>query len=586
MNPRPASELRALLDRIDGSGYGAWRALGGAWGFAGFTLVVDRVQRDPFAPPSRVRVFRDAEHAGFLPEFCRPGPRAEGLACRVARGFAEASGPSRGRGSSGPGAGITMVAPGQEVLPISAVLPGADGSVEARFAVHLPGRGRRVDGRSGARLLLEVLPRVVDEALTASAYPAGDLALHALVNEDAHTLRARLRERGLVAFVADGAHLPRRSGIDERPLEGPDVVPFESPTSLRVALERPNAGPISGMGIPAGVTLVTGGGYHGKSTLLRALARGVWNHRPGDGREWVVTDPDAVKIRAEDGRPVAGVDISPFIGALPGASGTAQGRAFSTENASGSTSQAAAIVEALEVGARVLLVDEDTAATNFMIRDRRMQELVPKAGEPITPFVDRVRELHRGLDISSVLVIGGSGDYLDEADLVLGMRDFRCHDVTERARKVAAALPTGRIREAPEPMNLPVPRIPDPATLDPSSGRHPVRVRARGVDRIEFGRTHADVRAVEPLASEAQLRGIAEALAWIALGARAPDAPRGGRTLAALLDALEAALDAAPADGGSPFDLLAPDRRGDLEGFRRHEVAAALNRLRGFRVLG
>ena len=583
--PRPSSsfdDLRRLLLRLDGAGYGGYRALGeaSAWAFPGFVLKVDHVQRDPFAPPSRMRVFRDAEATGFSPALCQRGPRAEGVACRVARRFGEEL-------TTGPGAGLGITIPGQEVLPISAIILGSNGGVEARFTAALPGKGRRIDGRAAARLLLEELPRVVEAALTASAYAEGDLERHAQVNEDAEALRAQLRPRGLVAFVADGSILPRRSGVDEHPLGGPGVVAFESPASLRVTLERPNAGPLSGMGIPEGVTLVTGGGFHGKSTLLRALARGVWNHRPGDGREGVVTDPDAVKIRAEDGRSVAGVDISPFIGRLPGAEPPGGGgspsdsRIFSTSNASGSTSQAAAIMEALEAGARVLLVDEDTSATNFMIRDRRMQELVPRAREPITPFVDRVRELHRSLGISSVLVLGGSGDYLDEADTVLTLDAFQCHEVTARAREVAAAHPTGRIREATGPMGLPGPRCPDPASLDPSRGRHAIRIRARGRERIEFGATDVDLSAVEPVVSNAQLRGIAEALGWVATGIRS------GRLegdIPTLLDAVEEAMTRAAAEGGTSLDALGRGTEGDLASFRRHELAAALNRVRGLVV--
>jgi len=583
--PRPSGssdDLRRLLLRLDGAGYGRYRALGeaGAWAFPGFVLRVDHVQRDPFAPPSRMRVFRNAEAAGFSAALCRSGPRAMGVACRVARRLGE------GR-VEGRGAGLTITEPGQEVLPISAIILGSDGGVEARFTAALPGRGRRIDGGAAVRLLLEELPRMVEAALTAAAYAEGDLERHAQVNEDAEALRAQLRPRGLVAFVADGSILPRRSGVDERPLEGSGVVAFESPASLRVTLERPNAGPLSGMGIPEGVTLVTGGGYHGKSTLLRALALGVWNHRPGDGREGVVTDPDAVKIRAEDGRSVAGVDISPFIGRLPGAEppgggGSPSGcRIFSTTNASGSTSQAAAIMEALEAGARVLLVDEDTSATNFMIRDRRMQELVPRVREPITPFVDRVRELHRSLGISSVLVLGGSGDYLDEADTVLTLDAFQCHEVTARAREVAAAHPTGRIREATGPMVLPGPRCPDSASLDPSQGRHAIRIRPRGRARIEFGTTDVDLSAVEPVVSNAQVRGIAEALGWVATGLRS------GRLegdIPTLLDAVEEAMTRAAAEGGTPLDALGRGTEGDLASFRRHELAAALNRVRGLLV--
>jgi predicted ABC-class ATPase len=574
-------DLERTLRQIDGAGYGRYRALEGAWAFPDFVLVVDRVQRDPFAPPSRVRVFRDAKATGLSPGLCTPGPRAEGLACHLARHFA---GQCRARwGGAGPGAaGLAMTAPAQEVLPITAVLTGDDGSIEARFTAGLPARGRRIDGPAAVRLLLEDLPALVAGTFTAGAHDPGELALYAEVNEDALALRAALRGRGLVAFVADGALLPRRSGIDDRPLEGAGVVPFESPPSLRVTLERPNLGPVRGLGIPAGVTLITGGGYHGKSTLLDALGRGVWNHRPGDGREWVVTDPDAVRIRAEDGRSVAGVDVSPFIGALPG-EGAPDPAAFSTGNASGSTSQAAATVEALEAGARLLLVDEDTAANNFMVRDRRMQALVPASREPIRPFVDRVRELHDLLGVSTVLVVGGSGDYLDEADLVLALDAFRCHDATEAAREVAAAFPTGRLHEAGVPLAAPTPRHPDPATLDPARGRRRIHLRPRGVRALEFGTGRVELAAVEMLVSEAQLRAAGEALVLVAellAEGGEGDAP----SVAELLDRVEHRLSAAEARGGCALDALGRGTDGDLAGFRRHELAAILNRVRGLRV--
>ena len=153
-------------------------------------------------------------------------------------------------------------------------------------------------------------------------------------------------------------------------------------------------------GFPQGITLIVGGGFHGKSTLLNALEAGVYNHKPNDGRELVITDPDVVKIRAEDGRSVSGVDISPFINNLPFGQETTQ---FSTENASGSTSQAANIMEALECEELLrMLVDEDTAATNFMIRDQRMQQLIAKDKEPITPFIDRVRQLYNEHNVSTI----------------------------------------------------------------------------------------------------------------------------------------------------------------------------------------
>jgi predicted ABC-class ATPase len=464
-----------------------------------------------------------------------------------------------------------MDAPRQEVLRQTAVQVHADGTVEARFRVGLPARGRRILGRQAALLLTEDVPELVAGALLAEAHAADALLLHAEANEDAEHLRALLEERGLVGFVADGAVLPRRSGVDDRPLEGDGVVPFRSPDALRVEVELPNAGTVVGMGVPEGVTLIVGGGFHGKSTLLRALERGVYNHRPGDGRERVVSHPHTVKIRSEDGRSVAGVDISPFIDGLPLGQDT---HAFTSPNASGSTSQAASIVEALEVGARVLLVDEDTSATNFMIRDRRMQALVPKEGEPITPFVDRVRELHQALGVSTVLVLGGSGDYLDVADTVIAMDGYVPGDVTERARAVAADHPTGRTPESGPPLHRPEPRTLRRNALDPRKGRRAIHVKVPDATTLLFGTDTIDLSAVEQLVSRSQIRAVGQALALMANELHIE-----GRGIPALMDWMESLLE----ERG--LDALDDRLAGDLAAFRRHELAAALNRLRTLRIV-
>lgn len=567
---RSTDELRALLDDLDARGYKAYKALGGDWSFESFTLRFDHVQGDPFADPSRVTVFVEPEVAAFAASAFSNRARALGTAALLARTFgtrARAASRSRGSGRSGM---IRMESPGQLVLPQTAVQVGEHGQVEARFAVGLPAKGRRISGGQAAELLLDDVPAVVLDSLVAGAHEETAVEESAAANEDASALREALDHRALVAFVADGAHLPRRSGIDDRPLDPGEVVPFESPESLRVAVELPNAGRVTGMGIPEGVTLVVGGGFHGKSTLLRAVQDGVYNHRPGDGRELAVTRADAVKVRAEDGRSVAGVDISSFIDGLPFGRPT---DAFTSENASGSTSQAAAIVEALEAGAGALLVDEDTSATNFMIRDRRMQELVPSPGEPITPFVDRVRALHRDLGVSTMLVIGGSGDYLDVADHVIRMRDYRPEDVSERARKVATALPTGRAVEAEAPPVLPTPRTPVVGSLDPSRGRRSTNVKVPDDRTLLFGTESVDLAAVEQIVLRGQTRAVGLALALYA-----HERPERVRTVPDLLDWVEAHV----REGG--LDALSSRRLGTLTRFRRFELAAALNRLRTFTV--
>ncbi len=562
-------DLRRTLRRIDGRGYPAYRDVKGTWTVPPCTLEVRRVQGDPFAAPTRVAVVLDPAQAGYDAATLATPSRRTGLSCLLARTFAAAA----RRAPRGPGSGrsgeIAMADPGQVVLPNTAVLVGADGTIEARFTLGLPAAGRRVLGRAAERLLLDTLPALVRSTLPRRAHPDDTPARHAHVNEDADFLRAQLDERGLVAFVADGSILPRRSGIDDRPLAADLATPFESPPGLRVTLDRANAPPLPGMGVPRGVTLLVGGGYHGKSTVLDAVAKGVYNHRPGDGRECVVADPTAMKVQAEDGRPVAGVDISPFIGALPGGQDT---RAFSTPNASGSTSQAAAIVEALEARSRLLLIDEDTAATNFMIRDRRMQALVRGDDEPITPFIDRVRSLRDDVGASTLLVIGGSGDYLDVADLVVGMIRYRPVDLTEAARKVAAELPTGR-RTHEGPVRWPARhRFPDPRSISARRGRRRRSIRVRSRDTVDFGAERIELAAVRQIVSREQTRAIALALdlARSFMGA--------GIAVEDVLAALGQTLDR------EGLDALDSDRTGDLALPRVQEVAAALGRLRSLRL--
>ncbi len=584
-------DLAGVLSRIDGQGYRAYREISGAWrivapGGVPLELFVDHVQGDPFAAPSRLRVRVPRRHAPAAPDLADTPVRrtalADFLARRVSREFSRRRGTVGGTGKSGL---LAIDAGGQEVLERASVVV-EPGFLEARVEAGLPASGRRVLGRQAARLLAEELPAAIVAALGADreggAWPLdGPARAHVDCVDNQEAIRGRLRDRGLVAFVADGAILPRESGASDRPLGTDEAVPFRAPPELRVTFDLPHPAvpggsrALSGMGIPAGVTLVVGGGYHGKSTLLDALVRCVHPHVPGDGREYVVTDPDAVKIRAEDGRAVTAVDISPFIRDLPGGRRT---RPFHTDDASGSTSQAANIVEALEAGARVLLLDEDTCATNFMVRDARMQALVAREHEPIVPFVDRVRELHRRLGVSTVLVMGGSGDYFDVADRVILMRDYLPRDATGDARRIAAERPTGRRADADEPLAAPPGRVVDPRSLDPSRGRREVKIDARGTDEIVFGTSVIDLRGVEQVVDPAQARAIGLALHLLAsrfLGKNVP--------LSRALDLLDGLLDREGLDVLDPFHR--PGRHpGHLARPRRHEVAAALSRLRGLRA--
>ena len=536
-------------------------------------MIVDHVQGDPFAAPSRLRVRVDAQ-AGAYPvnTYDRPS-RRRALATYLAGEFSRAAaGAQLQRTGSGKSGQIEIDLPGQQILERTCIQIDS-GIVEARFTVGLPAAGRRILGEAAATLLCDRVPDIVRASLRYQCNDAALIERYIQTGEDADSLRQQVVARGLAAFVGDGSLLPRRSGIDDGPLTdggGSPLVPFQSPASLRTEFELPHAGLVGGMGIRPGVTLIVGGGFHGKSTLLRAIERGVYDHVPGDGRERVVTDPSAVKIRAEDGRAVAGVEISAFVRDLPFGGST---DCFTTQEASGSTSQAANIAEALECGCRLLLLDEDTSATNFMIRDARMQQLVSRQHEPITPFIDRVRQLYEEHGVSTILVMGGSGDYFAVADTVVGMEQYAARDLTAPARAIAATCAHSRAIESSGPFGLACERTPIRHSVDPRRGRREVDVLARGRRTIQFGTQTIDLSAVEQLVDSSQARALAAAMVYARDRYMNESA-----TLPQILDRVMEDIDS----GG--LDALEESPMGDRAAFRPHELAAAINRLRSLQV--
>lgn len=562
---RTGEELRKMLRRIEGRGYKAYKDITDSYDFEEYQLIVDHVQGDPFASASRIRV-RVPQRVAAFPRYTYSNKSRE-IAFRdfLTRRFSEATRKfcrgNRGTGKSGI---IAIDEPGQEILERTSAFV-TEEYVEARFVMGLPAFGRSIAGRQAEAMFFQELPQIVRNSLFYERVVEEELGQHIETVEDADFLRNQLDQLGLVAFVADGAMLPRASGIDPRPLTVGQLVPFQSPESLRLQVDLPNRGTVSGMGIPRGVTLIVGGGYHGKSTLLKALELGVYNHMPGDGRECVVTNPDTVKIRAEDGRRIEKVDISPFIANLPFGRDT---QAFSTEDASGSTSQAANILEALEMGAQVLLIDEDTSATNFMIRDHRMQELVSKDSEPITPFIDKVRQLYQDLGVSTILVIGGSGDYFDVVDRVICMVEYAPHDFTEQARSIANKYRAERSPEGGKHFGQIPSRIPMGHSFDPSKGKREVKISSKGLQSITFGIHQIDLGAVEQLVDVSQTRAIGDAIY------HATKFMDGKKTLQEIVAAVLRDV------GKKGLDVLSPWPVGDYAVFRRMELAAAINRLR------
>ncbi len=562
-------ELRNILLRIDGKGYTAYKDIEGSFDYGRFILHIDHVQGDPFASPSRLRANVSLSWTGFPRDlYDRPikriafqdfiARRFENLKKRFGKRH-------RGTGRSGL---INIDSGGQEIIERSSVVIDGQG-VEIRFTVGLPAEGRRILGNEAISILLDEIPLMVEHSLFYTHYDPHDVKLHVEVAEDYEAILKQLEDKGLVSFIGDMSILPRRSGVDDRPLiEG--VTPFYYPQELEVEIILPNRGSIKGMGIPRGITLIVGGGFHGKTTLLKAIERGVYPHIPGDGREYVVTIPSAVKIRAEDGRSIEKVDISPFINNLPQGKDTVR---FSTENASGSTSQAANIIEALEMGARLLLIDEDTSATNFMLRDERMQELVAKDKEPITPFVDKVRQVYNDLGVSTILVMGGSGDYFDVADTVIMMDNYQPICVTNKAKEIASRHASKRKNEGGAGFGNINSRVPLRHSFDSSRGRRNVKIDVKGTKTILYGSTTIDLSYLEQLVDPSQTRAIGFIVHYYSENYM----DKGLNLRDGLAKVMEDIRD-------KGFDILLPYKVGNLAMPRIYEVAGAINRMRTLRI--
>ena len=558
-------DLRELLSRIDRRGYPAYKDTRGSWQFPGYVLSIDHVQGDPFAAPSQLHVQVDGRTAGFPPALYRLPCQRAALQDQLTRRFgalaAQFSYQARGSGHSGL---ISVSRCGQEVLERTACrLDPGTGAVLLRLEVGFPANGRTINTRELEKILFDLLPRCVEGTLLYQSWAPEKLQAAADLAEDQLYIRQRLSAQGLCAFVADGSVLPRESGVSQRPMKG--AVAFQSPPELAVELDLPHRGKLRGMGVPRGVTLIVGGGYHGKSTLLKALELGVYDHIAGDGREYVITDPTAVKIRAEDGRSIQNTDISLFINHLPNGKDTA---AFTTQDASGSTSQAANVSEALEAGAQVLLLDEDTSATNFLVRDELMERVIHRDMEPITPFLHRVRELYEVHGVSTVIVAGSSGAWFHTADCVIQMDRYTPKDITALAKREAAAFPLAGTPLPPAPPSA-FARRPKPGR---AQERDRVKIRTQGRDSVSLDREVIDLRYVEQLVDSEQL----SALGYCLLYARR-QLLDGRHTLRQVVDALEDLLDR------QGLEALCPGRAGvpALARPRRQEIFACFDRWRG-----
>lgn len=563
---KTSSELDRQLKSIDHRGYPAYKDLKGIYDFGDYFFSIDHVQGDPFAAPSRVSVQVPMAKAGFPREYYGERAKRITLQDHLTRLFGTSirarSFQAKGSGKSGL---LAVSHCGQEVLERTACRVEEKG-VTVRFEIGFPANGRSVNAGELAKILFNILPDCVHRSLYYARIDRKALQDAIELCEDQQAVREQLPQLGLCAFLADGAVLPRQSGVSDKPLK--DAVAFRAPESLRVTLKLPHRGEVSGMGIRKGITLLVGGGYHGKSTVLQAIQDGVYNHIAGDGRELVITDAGAVKLRAEDGRSITNMDISPFINHLPNGKDTSH---FSTEDASGSTSQAAGLMEAVESGSKLLLIDEDTSATNFMIRDRLMQQVVSPGEEPITPFIERVNSLYEDLGVSTILVAGSSGSYFHVADTVIQMKEYVPVDITETAKKAAAEFAVFETSRSAFPEYLGE-RKPQPDRR--LAGEERIKIKTFGKDEVELAKNTVVLRGLEQLKDEEQTRALGYLLKELLI--RGFD---GRKSLAQVMDLLEKALD----EKGMETLFRQGDVAASLARPRRQEIMACVARYRGIK---
>lgn len=504
---KTASDLQKILKLIDKRSYPAYKETKGAYAFGKFDLWIDHVQGDPFAAPSKLSVHIKGSNAGFPADCYEDKHRRIAVQDYLLRMFCKSVErfhfKAKGSGKSGL---LTVSRCGPEVLQRTACTIEAGGDLVVRLEVGFPANGRTICAFELEKILFDFLPNCVEEVFFYNRLSKSEVEDVLFLADDRKSIRSQLGEKGLAAFVANGSMLPRQSGVSDQPMK--EGIPFVSPASMEVALTLPHKGEVKGMGIPKGITLIVGGGYHGKSTLLKALEAGVYDHVAGDGREYVITDDSAVKIRAEDGRSVMCADLSMFVNNLPNGKDT---KRFYTEDASGSTSQAAGVVEAIESGSGLLLIDEDTSATNFMVRDELMQRVVHREKEPITPFIERARLLYEKHGISTVIVAGSSGAYFQIADYIIQMDQYVPKEITSFAKEEAKAFPKISIPKE-EPAISRFPRV--PKAVREERGQDRLKIKGLGKDGFLCNKESVSLQFVEQLADGEQAVALGYLLAY------------------------------------------------------------------------
>ena len=553
LTPPPTRDaFRLLLREIDGSPYARYGRLVGVHALPPFELEVERIPADPFAGPARIQLRLPLQSTGIPAELLRSPLQRLAVEDFLTRGAAEALRDLFGRaGTMPPGSGRLLIEPPGPAVLARTTCRVTEAAVALRLSADLPARGRQALGLQAEVLLAETLLRLGTATLTVSRRRLESLRAHVAAVVDHAAIQEALATRGLVAFVADGA----RPGRDPGGL-GPhrEALPFHAPESSAVTLVLPHAGSVRGLGIPAGVTLLVGPAFHGKSALLSALVASVRPHPPGDGRERIAVLPTALAVRAEAGRAIRRLDLSAFLLDLPGGGPVAD---VTTDDAPAALAQAAAVVEAVEAGSTLLLVDEDAAAPGFLVRDARMQRLAPRPPGSLVTLLERVRALSEKLSVSTLIATAGAGDYLEVADTVLRVQDFALEDVTAQAREIARATASMRLAE-------PLPELVPPSRREGARAMPGLRAGPAGARSVRLGDEILDLAALDGFTESGEVRALAHRLARIA-----------ARLGPGVTPAEAVVQDAAEAVDAAGEDLAEP---------RTVDVYAALVRWRGLQL--
>lgn len=569
-------EFFNLLAGLDGQPFSEYQQLVGDFDFSRYVIKCSRIDlnsSDALAPVFSIRI---PQTIAEIPEYLFDTPvRRTAMEDLLLRRLADHIGAVANYDHNGIARRhIHSAAPNQKILPRNALLLTSE-YIEVYVRITLPTQqviveGEPVvsiDGDMAQHIFFDDLPEIVSNSLLYCNIDAAEADRFVNNMEDADHLRQHLAASGQVSYLAEGAMISRMAGSDLPDYE--NLLPMEMDEELIEEVDVPHAGTVRGMGVPTGLTLVLGESDSGRVELMNAIAQGIYNHIPGDGRERIVTVADAVNIRSEVGRPIQQVDISAFAEEFPDGSNPAS---CSTVSAGAFTSQAASTVEALEAGARVLLYDEHSSSSTFLSSDTRVTPLLGKSSRNTLAAIARRMVDELGI---SMVVAGSSlvAEFIPIADKILKVENFRISDITEEAKALEIAVPEAAGETVNLGSMLSRARWAMPSSIDPSIGREDLVILAEDADFLQFGRSLVDLDGVSQLADADQTRAIGFVLYYAKL--RYMDE---GYSIREILDLVDRDL------SNEGLNTLVRELRGDLARPRRYEVAATLNRLPSFRV--